>query len=191
LTKYLLVIPPPYPESPTIRSREDIRTLVPGDPDSLEWFLYHHVPAFTAARKIRDGIVDFIESLEGDRYVKHLLSGWTPRFAEKVVDTVRRTAAFGALDLMMNGDPAQAPHRDLLLSILKKCDEFGHHHYEHEVAYGRAALLKRDFAEARRYRQSALAGAEGDAGLSEGDRKPMRAFIERHLPEAELAESRS
>jgi hypothetical protein len=38
LTKYLLVIPPPYPESPTIRSREDIRTLVPGDPDSLETF---------------------------------------------------------------------------------------------------------------------------------------------------------
>lgn len=48
------------------------------------------------------------------------ISGWTPRFAEKVVDTVRRTAAFGALDLMMNGDPAQAPHRDLLLSILPK-----------------------------------------------------------------------
>jgi hypothetical protein len=119
------------------------------------------------------------------------ISGWTPRFIEKVVDTIRRTAAFGALDLMMNNDPAQAPQRDLLLSILKKCDEFGHHHYEHEVAYGRAALLKRDFAEARRYRQSALAGVEGDAGLSEGDRKPMRAFIERHLPEAELAESRS
>ena len=38
LTKYLLVIPPPCPESPTIRSREDIRTLVPGDPDSLETF---------------------------------------------------------------------------------------------------------------------------------------------------------
>jgi hypothetical protein len=52
-------------------------------------------------------------------------------------------------------------------------------------------LLKKDFAQARRYKQSALAGIEGDPRLSEGDKKPMRDLVERYLPEEALRDLRT
>lgn len=194
VTGHLLTHGPPTQGEITLHSHKVPDTIKPGDIERLEWFLYEHVPSLTGAQKIRDGIIDFTESPEGDRYVRRLISGFTLRFVDRVVDAIRRTAAIGSLDLMITGspqDPVQIRYWEFLLCILKKCDELGLHHYEHEVAYGRAALLKGDLPEARRFRESALAGIEADIRLNEADRKPMRDFVERYLPEKALRDSQA
>ena len=189
ITEYLLTRGLPAQEEITIHSRTGVPKINPGDIRTLEWFLYEHVPSLTGARKIRDGIIDYTESPHGERYVRRLVSGWTLRFIEKVIDTIRRTSVIGALDLMTTGDP-QTPDQmrcwEFLLSILKKCDEFGVHHYEHEVTYGRAAFLRGDFTSAKKFRESAVSGINGDKQLEEPQREAMRAVVERYLPKKEL-----
>lgn len=189
ITGYLLINGSPLEEEVTIASREDIQTIKPGEIQSLEWFLYHHVPFFTAARKIHDGVIGLVESPLGDSYVKYLATGPMYRFAPWVIETIRRTAAWGALDLMKFNDPAHTAYRDLLISILRTFEDSGHKYYENCVALGKAALLRGDFVEARKFKEQALARVAGDAKLNEADRTPMRRTIEEHLPEAVFGQS--
>lgn len=192
VTSHLLTHGPPSQEEIRLPSRRVPETIKPGNIERLEWFLYQHVPSLTGARKIRDGIIDCTESPEGDWYVKRLVSGWTPRFLGKVLDTMRRTAAFGALDLMDTGqphDPEQSRSLELLISVLRVFDKFGHHHYEHDLAYGRAAYLRGDSVKATEIRDGTLRGIEGDINLSPSDKRLFRDGVERYLSEAKLKES--
>lgn len=189
VTKYLLENPPPYPENQTIRSREDIRPLIPGDMNSLGWFLYQHVPHFTAARKIRDGVVVPVELPQAGNQVTYLATGYTHRFRDEVLDTIRTTATWGALDLMQPDHSEMVPYWKRLIAILQQCDFESH--YECHVALGRASLLQRDFVHARECREKAIACVDGNAGLDKDARTPMLALIDLMIPEAELRESQS
>jgi len=184
VTKYLLENPPPYKENVPIWSRQDIRRLVPGDMNDLEWFLYQHVPHFTAARKIRDGVVVGVELPQAGNQVTYLATGYTRSFLAEVIDTIRTTATFGALDLMQPDHPEMVPYWKQLIAILRQCDFESHH--ECHVALGRAFLLEGDLVRAREYKEKAIALVEGHPGRDKDDRTPMREMIELWIPEAEL-----
>jgi len=184
VTKYLLEHLPPYKENEKIWSRQDIRRLVPGDMNALEWFLYQHVPHFTAARKIRDGVVVPVESPQAGNQVTYLATGYTHRFRDEVLDTIHTTATWGALDLMQPDHPEMVPYWKRLIAILQQCD--CESHYACHVALGRASLLEGDLVRARNYKEKAIARVEGYSGLDKDARTPMREMIEVWIPEAEL-----
>ena len=166
------------------------RTLSVNSDADLDWFFYQHVPAQTAALKIREGLIAPAEDPQGPQYERHFyMPVYGPEHAEKAFRAMQATAAFGSIALMQgdmsSNQSANRRHWECFISLLRVLEEWKQG-YENHLAFGCAALLNGNLEEARSRKNDALGGPSGHRDVSPEFNQRVKEWVEKLMPESEL-----
>lgn len=154
----------------------------PNDENSLRDFLHGYVPRTCAIKKISDGIVAPIPTLS-PQYERKFVRGYSARYIQKILDTIRTTAAFASLDLLdlENENTKLKEYRKKLVAILSQFKD--DKHYETHWALGRAAKAEGNFADAKKHLEDSLKIIKNDLKIDKKAWEPIKNKIRKQIEE--------